>query len=349
MRLFYALILFYIFSSQIFASSADTIALQKKVKYDTNYIISYRDWLHITFVGINQQTGISLKEAINGKDLVFATNNPFSYGVGIDYEWFTFEFSKSFKKFEYTDKRKGQTQSSTIRLGYTGRKIRLSSYYSNSKGYYLKNIEDYLPDWDHDKIDYPRFDDLKNKTIVLSLYYTFLHKTYSNMAAMWQLDRQIKSSGSPVIGLLTLWEGISATSPFHFSDTLNLVDDFLNIKKIDYKRIGLLAGYMHTISIMKHFYIHAALTQGLFYSYGTIDNFNNIKTNKNALGLSIYYRLSLGYNGDRFYAGILYLKDSFVSDITESTILVSSYDYLRLLAGYRFPIKKRKWMKKIYL
>jgi len=169
------------------------------------------------------------------------------------------------------------------------------------------------------------------------------------MAALWQIDRQVKSAGSPVIGLLTLWEGLSSNQPFHFSDTLDIDEDFLKIKSTDYKRIGVFGGYMHTFSIIKRFYLHGAITQGLFYSYGTINNFAGEQNKKNALGVSLSYRISLGYNSKRFYAGALFIKDSFISDALASKAVISSHDYLRFLIGYRFHIKKRKWMKKIYM
>ena len=335
----------YIFSSSIIGANQDTIL----PKYDTNYIISYRDWFHVTLVGINQQSGISLIQAIDEKDLEFSTNNPYSFGIGIDYEWLTFEYSKSIKNLESSSKRKGNTQSTSLRLGYTGRKIRVDSYFTKSKGYYVKNINDFIPDSYSDTTEYPRFDDLNNKTFALSLYYTFNYRKYSNMAALWQIDRQVKSAGSPVIGLLTLWEGLSSNQPFHFSDTLNIDEDFLKIKSADYKRIGVFGGYMHTFSIIKRFYLHGAITQGLFYSYGTINNFDGEQNNKNALGVSFNYRISVGYNSKRFYVGALFIKDSFISNALASKTVISSHDYLRFLLGYRFYIKKRKWMKKIYM
>jgi len=340
-----SIFIFCVFSSSIFGANHDTISS----KYDTNYIISYRDWFHVTLVGINQQSGISLIKAIDEKDLKFSTNNPYSFGVGIDYEWLTFEYSKSIKNIESSSKKKGNTKSTSLRLGYTGRKIRIDSYYTKSRGYYLKNIDDFIPDGYVDTTEYPRFDDLSNKTFALSFYYTFNYKKYSNMAALWQIDRQIKSAGSPVIGLLTLWEGLSSNQPFHFSDTLDIDEDFLKIKSADYKRIGIFGGYMHTFSIIKKFYLHGAITQGLFYSYGTINNYDGEQINKNTLGVSFNYRISVGYNSKRLYAGVLFVKDTFIGDAFASKTVFSSHDYLRILVGYRFYIKKRNWMKKVYM
>jgi len=337
-----------LFSTHAWSAPLDSLSKTAQYPYDTNYIKSYRDWFHVTFVGINQQTGISLTNVVGDKNIVFSTNNPFSFGVGLDYEWLTFEYSKSFKRFEDYNQNKGKTQSTSLRLGYTGRRIRINSYYTTSLGYYVKNINDFIPNWGENS-NYPRFDNLKNKTAVLSIYYTFKHRTYSNMAALWQLDLQKKSSGSPVIGIISLWEDISSKTPFSFPDSLDYDVNFANIKSVDFKRIGMTAGYMHTFSIKKYFYLHAALIQGLFYSHGFTKTFDGNTSGKDAVSLSIYYRLSAGYNAKRFYAGVLFLADNFVSDISESSFLWSSYSYLRILAGYRFPIRKRQWMKKLFL
>ena len=66
--------LLFIIPSIIWAGNNDTISSSKE--FDTTYIISYRDLLHITVVGVNKQTGITLANVNSDYDLAFKSNNP---------------------------------------------------------------------------------------------------------------------------------------------------------------------------------------------------------------------------------------------------------------------------------
>lgn len=330
------------------ASQNDTLNVNKQ-PYDTNYIKSYRDWFHITAVAVNKQTGLSISNIYETKDISLGTNNPFEYGLAIDYEWITFEYTHTIPGLDFANENRGTSSSSSLRFGLTGRKFRMSTFYRYTIGFHMENIEDWVPEWFTQNQNYPYHEDLQSFVLAFSLYYTFNHKKYSNTAALWQIDRQLKSAGSPVIGFQTNMEGIFALSPIAFSDSL--INKFVNISEAAYFKIGLTGGYMHTFAIKKRFYIHMALLQGFLYSRGavtyfdTADDVSILKT----LGISLYGRLTAGYNGNKWYGGIFYVSDTFLNDALSENYETTSYDYIRIYAGYRFPIKKRTWMKKLYL
>lgn len=330
------------------AENKDSIPKPKEIAYDTNYIISYRDLLHITVVGVNKQTGITLVNINNDNDLAFKSNNPFGFGVALDYKWATLEYSQSIPGMEWNDKAKGNTDAFALRFGFTGRKFRLNTYYRDSKGFSFSDIESFDEDWFLTETHYPYFEDLRNRTLNFSMYYTFNHKKYSNTAALWQIDRQIKSAGSPVIGFLTGLEGIYAPTPLMINDSLE--GSFLNIKKAEYFKIGLSGGYMYTLSLWKRFYIHMALMQGFFYNTGKTELHESSGYSKReSIGASLYYRFTAGYNGDDFYGGIFWVSDTFINDAIADEYELTNYNYLRLYVGYRFPIRTPKWAKKFYL
>jgi hypothetical protein len=335
---------------QLLAVEKDSIVQVKPLKYDTNYIKSYRDLVHIALVGVNKQTGVTFANVNSTYDLNFATNNPFGFGMSVDYKWVTFEYTKTFGGLELRTAKKGESDAFSFSFGLTGRRLRMDFFVRSTTGFYLKNIEDYDPDWFNHNTRYPHFDSLSNVTLALSVYYTFNHKKYSNTAALWQIDQQKKSAGSFVLGFLTNLEGISTTQPLMLNDTLLTNNVYPNFKEGASIKVGLSGGYMHTFVILKRFYIHGAIIQGFLYSRGVTDFYNQQETRiYNSMGISLYSRLTAGYNGNRFYGGIFFVSDGFIDDALGDAYAVTSYNYFRIYMGYRFPIKSPKWTHKFGL
>lgn len=346
-RTIFPFIIAIILSFGVLANETDSLS-QKPLPYDTNYIISYRDWMHITAVAVSKQTGISLVNINENKDISFSTNNPVSFGFAFDYEWITFEYTHSFKGLDLTDPNKGESKAQSLRFGLTGRKFRMSTFYRGTKGFHLENVEEWIPNWFQEQEKYPFLEDLESQILAFSLYYTFNHKKYSNTAALWQIDRQIKSAGSPVLGFQSNAELIKAGTPIITYDSL--ASKYLNISEANYLKLGLTGGYMHTFNIKKRFYIHGAIMQGFLYSFGEAKYFDREeKVDISTLGISIYLRLTLGYNGKKWFGGFFFVSDSFINNALSDSYETTNYNYVRMYIGYRFPLKKRPWMKKFYL
>jgi hypothetical protein len=328
----------------------DTVDQRYQYNYDTTYIKSYRDLFHLTIVGVNKQTGVTLANVNSTYDLEFATNNPFGFGLAFDYKWATFEYTHTFSGLDLRNNKKGESDAFSFRFGFTGRKLRMNFFIRSTTGFYLKNIEEYDPNWFQTNNSYPHFDNLENITLALSVYYTFNHKKYSNTAALWQIDQQKKSAGSPVIGYLTNLENIATTEPLTLSDTLLTGNYYPDFKEGASLKIGFSGGYMHTFVLWKRYYIHGAIIQGFLYSRGATDFYNDLETKVyNTLGLSLYSRITAGYNGNRVYGGIFFVSDGFIDDALAEAYTVTSYNYFRIYVGYRFPIKTPGWMRKFGL
>lgn len=341
-------LVFSLFFSFANAGEEDTTSAANPLKYDTNYIKSYRDWLHIKLVAVNSQTTIDLVNVDRDYRLRYQSNAPYRWGIGLDYGWIALEYTHTIPGLELNDKAQGSSETFSFRLGLSGRKFRGNAYYRETKGFSHENIEQLNPDWFETESLYPYSEDLRSQTLNLSLYYTFNHKRFSNTAAIRQIDKQIKSAGSPVLGIVSNFEGIYSPTPMVLQDSLQ--DTFLNIKRAEYFKVGINGGYMYTFSFWKKFYMNAALIPGLLYSYGDVILHNNSETNiSNSIGGSIYSRFTIGYNGKRFYGGIYAVGDFYSNDILADQTALTTYTYLKFFVGYRFPIKKQKWMKKFYL
>jgi len=334
----------------VFGGNPDTLSNAIPLNYDTNFIKSYRNWMHIAALAVGNRTDIEFTNTELDNNLKLSTNSPISYGFSLDYEWISLEYTKTINGIELADSRKGKTESFSFRLGLTRQKFRFNAYYKNSQGYYIKNIEDFIPDWFDTQVNYPHFDDLRNQTYTFMVYYTFNHRKFSNMAALWQIDRQLKSAGSPVIGLVSMFEGIYSNEFHYIGDSIIVGDHYQDVKKAEYFKLGLTAGYMHTFAIKKRLYIHGGIIQGLFYNHSNLlEHLDIDERMNNTLGTSLNLRFTMGYNGKKFYGGVFYILDSFISDLLSTKYELTTHSYARIYIGYRFYIKKRVWMKKVYL
>lgn len=341
------IVLLFLFG-KIWAIEIDTNFKAKPLKYDTNYIESKRDNIHLGIIAVSQQTGIDLISTKTDYRYRFVSNTPYRYGIGFDYEWLALEVTYAIPGLELNTEAKGDSETFAVKLGISGRKFRANAYYRSTKGFTHQNVEGLYPDWFLNEEYYPYLKNLANRTLNFSVYYTFNHKKYSNKAALRPIEQQKKSAGSPVLGILATMEGIYSPTPIIRIDSLQ--NSYLNFKKAEYLKVGLNAGYMYTFSIKKYYYIHAALIPGLLYNYGDVLLHNDNETHfSNSMGGSIYSRLTAGFNGEKFYGGIFAVADIYASDLFANRFTTTSYTYLKFFVGYRFPIKKKKWMKYLFL
>lgn len=334
--------------SILWAGDSDTLKESKPLKYDTNYIESKRDEIHLALVAVNHQTSIALENTQSEYSLRYNSNNPYRFGLNFNYEWISLEYTHTIPGLELNSKSKGASESFDISLGMSGRKFRANAYYKETKGFSHENIEDLFPNWFLEEKYYPYSENLKNKTLNLSMYYTFNHRRFSNSAALRHVDRQIKSAGSAVLGFVANFEGIYAPVSLISYDSLQ--NTFLNIKDAEYYKLGVNGGYMYTFAIKKNFFIHGTLIPGLLYTIGDVNLHNEEQTRiMDGIGASFYTRFTAGYNGKDFFGGVFALADLYASDIIATQFAATSYVYVKFYVGYRFPIKKRKWMKTFLL
>lgn len=342
---------FFIFSlyfiSFLQAGEIDTLKLNP-IKYDTNYIVNYRYKLQIRTVSLNQQSSINLVNTEIDKNLSFSTNNPFEFGVALDYSWITLEYTHSIKGFELTDKRKGNSESYALNLALNARKFSGGLYYRNTHGFNLENIEDWVPNWFEENENYPYLKSINTRILAGNIYYTFNNKKFSTAAAYRQNDRQLKSAGSPLVGILANIEGVYSHEPMINIDSLE--GKFLNIRRVQYLKTGVFGGYMHTFSIHKRFFIHGSLNQGFLYSLGRGEYHNTEETKRlSALGISLFARLALGYNGTKWFAGSLFSADFFIADVSSELTSSTGYSFLKIYVGYRFNFWNKPILNKFKL
>jgi hypothetical protein len=332
------------------AANAQTVEL-KDPGYDTSYIKSFRDDLVVTLVSASAGNEISATDK-SGKNITFSTNLPTSYGIGLDYKWLTFEYTSSFGRTGPPEK--GYTQMKSLGFGLTTRKFWFRNFYHNTQGYYLKNPEYFNPDFNPATDIYPFRNDVRSSVYYATLNYGFNHRRFSNMAAIWQLERQKKSAGTFTAGVsfsIADYKSDSALFPEQFENTF---DETEAITDFEFKLYGINAGYLHTFSFGKNreCFVSLTLIPGLSYQIGTAHfEEKNQPLKKQTFGLHTEGRIVAGYNGDKWYSSITAIS-YVVSSVFEGTNPFSQgYTFGRIAIGYKITMKETKspFLKKLGL
>lgn len=316
--------------------------------YDTNYVTSFRDYFVITLVAANTNNAIGVTDTL-GNDIMFNTNLPFGFGIALDYRWFTLEYTNTLGRTG--EPNKGETIMNSLGFGLTGRKFWFRNFYQKTKGYYLDNPTYFNPDFNPAVDSYPSRSDVSSTLYYANLNYGFNHRRFSNMAALWQLERQKKSAGSFTAGLtfsVAKYNADSALVPSAFQDYFEGRDFITDFR---FGMVGVNGGYLHTFSLFKSrkFFISLALIPGISYQRGeTYSSQTGAREKNYAFGAHAEGRFVLGYNGSRWYSSISSVAYAVSSRFSETNPFSQGYSFFRLVVGYKFlmPEHNIKFLKK---
>jgi hypothetical protein len=322
--------------------------------YDSGYVVSFRDNLVITLVNETKFSSISVgfttPKGIYNLD--YKTNTINTWGVGIDYKWLTFEYTRQMPW--YTPAAEfGEVQNAGFGFGVTGRRIAFRNFYETSKGYYLENTDDWKLGALKDLKGYYLRPDISTSTYYASLNYVFNNKHFSNNASLWQLERQVKKSGTLVGGLTYMFNNFKADSsiiPFTGIDSLpRSSNTFFALNSL-----GFNIGFMGTLPLgkKKKWFLTTAIIPGLSRQWGeaSVED-GGVAPARKLLGYQSEFRLGLGYNGDNWYVGSIAKAYSNLNVATKEEPFSISNSFGRFYVGYRFnsPNFKHPFFKRIGL
>jgi hypothetical protein len=319
--------------------------------FDSTYLESFNGDLTMSAVAQSTNNNISLKNVLKD-EVTFATNLPLNYGLALDYKWLSLGFTSSLGRTP--NEEKGLTQLRNFGFGITMRKITFRNFYQTTQGYYLANPGYFNPDFNPQTDAYPHRDDLRSTVYYATLNYLFNHKTFSNNAALFQLERQKKSAGTFVTGATysyVTYRADSALVPAEYQ-YLFLGNNFITSLYVNL--IGANFGYMHTFVLTKNykFFYSLGIIPGLSYQHGAAYYGNGqAPANRSALGLHAEGRMTFGYNGDTWYAATSIVGYALAGRIHEVNPYNQGFSFLRFSVGYRFKKfqHNNKQLQKIWL
>ncbi len=315
-------------------------------------IVSFRDNLVLTAVLNTKDEAFDFTND-RGQTLEYATAPITGLGMGIDYKWFTFEYTKRLNSFS-NEGLYGHTENFGIGFGFTMPKWYFRNFLEMYDGYHMTNPDllrfNYL-----DSIgSYPYRPDISTFRYLATFNWIFNSDTYSSMASLWQLERQESSAGSWVAGVTYSLNGIFGDSAFIPEIQSINFQDAAGISAVGNQTVTANIGYQYTfvLSNSKKWFVHLGWTPGFgahwgsAYSNGT-DEFRRYGPQ---FALSSEARFIVGYNGDNWYYGFTAISYGTIEG-TGNNPISSFNNYNRVYLGYRFslPEKVSKNLEKIGL
>jgi len=158
---------------------------------------------------------------------------------------------------------------------------------------------------------------------------------------LWQIDRQKKPAGSFLAGIAMSYHSLSGDTAIGPQATIT--NDSSAIIKAKVLQYGLNFGYAYNLVLYKRFFLNAMMVPGVNIQLGE-ETYTNGRKDKQRTSAGIHgdFRFTAGYNGTRFYSGIMYTNNFLFSKIRSSVNIDFYHEYVRIFAGARFNIRKRK-------
>jgi hypothetical protein len=312
--------------------------------YDSGYVLSFRDNFVVTLLYEYKFSIAHLKYAqLSEIPVVYRSKPLHTAGIGLDYKWATIEFSQAI--FRQTS---GNISKNTgVGFGLTGRKLALRCFIDNYSGYVLESAPNASINQNKDGVFR---NDLSSSFLFVSLNYNFSNKRFSNIASLWQLERQLKPSIGFMMGFNLVRNFLKADSAII---PINLQpNDALNRVNLGVSSIGLDIGAASTIPLSnnKKWYFTAAVIPGIALQQRTTNDQSFEKATKSLFfGLQSEFRIGFGFNGDLWYSGFSVRNYGTYNNIFGSLPFSVNSVYGRFFLGYRLPEIKstKKWVKRL--
>lgn len=338
-------------TKHIFIVIALILSLNSRAQREN--IVSFSDNLILTSVVNTKSEGFSFTNDLD-QTLEYETTPITGIGLGIDYKWFTFEYTKRFIS-HLNDSRYGHTENFGIGFGFTMPKWYFRNFLESYNGYHLTNPDlvrfGYL-----DSVGrYPYRPDIRSARYYASFNWIFNHNQYSSMASLWQLERQESSAGSWILGATFATSTILADSSFVPLPQRNNFEGIRDVNAIRATILTVNGGYQYTfvLSDSRKWFLHLGLSPGLGIGWGWAQNENTLYAQENdgSLAISNEARFVVGYNGDKWYYGYTAISYSTI-DVSETYSPMSNFNvYNRFYLGYRFelPNRVKNVLEKVWL
>lgn len=306
---------------------------------DSTRIHACRNYFNLTATMTKPIFSTTIANLDDNLKLKYRTVNPLRFGIAFDYRWFGVEISSQIPTTKSQDLRKGKTRSTSFRFTINSRKFSVLAHYQDYRGFYLNDNNFFYNPFATDN-PLPKRPDLINEMIHLNGFYYFNHPNYSNPAAAGQYERQIRSGGSPMIGIGYLFNTIQADSSLI---PRKLRADFPNmsaLQKVSTSHIYGSAGYCYSFIFRKKYFLNLAAGPGLARFQVLETRFNGATTGKWDLGIRLDMRGSIGYNGESFYYGAFYSGFWTNERLISGNYLLHTFQTFRFFVGWRFRTHK---------
>jgi hypothetical protein len=259
-------------------------------------------------------------------------------GLGVSYKWFNIS-SSFFRVGEIDKSKKGLTQEFDLQwnlyLRFINADVRIQRY----EGYFLNNSSDIL-NWEANRGLFYQRNDLVTASIGGNIRYNFNFRKYSTKAIFSQTERQLRSAGSPEIGIRWNLLFVESDSSIVPNNLKNKLSDF-NLNQMAFSDIGIGAGYSYTFVLGKWFFNAGAMGFILAQSVSFIGD--EIAHEQTGFQVNFQSRGAIGYTNDNFYFGLNVVADQMYSNWQKQKDILYTFSKTKLIYAKRIhtrPLKK---------
>lgn len=312
--------------------------------------IYYKDLTHKLHLQVNSSlkfNSLEIEDNSTGSELEYKPFTPIGVGFGFSYKKIGFGASYELPNTNLGGP-SGESKYFDVQVNSYGKKLGFDVVFSKYTGYYLNNQNDYPAEFPLKKVELIERPDLKTGILSIVTYYNLNHKKFSYRSSFNLNEIQLKSAGSPIVGLYLFGFGFGTTDSASVipsaltpdNDPYKYFDKDLHVKSLISYNIGANAGYAYTFVFRKSLFVTLSLTVGAGYESTTYrvknqDDWKDVSFNMQAIG-----RYALGYQNNNFFVGI----SGVLNNISNRQITNNGYKYeigsVKLAVGKRFSGEK---------
>lgn len=324
--------------------SSDKISrgfIDKTNGIDTSYIEDISDKF---IVKLNRDSKIDFYTIKTGgfPSVSIAPNTTNNFCFGLDYKFIGFSIGFPKKWYENTDSHglKGKSTAFSIGFSLFFNKFLQTFNYNMAKGYYIKESEYFVPNWQEGITPYIQFPNFKSTRFSTTTSYIMNGNKFSYRSFSQQTQIQKKSAGSFIPSLTNEY--------LYTSDN----EEGYSEKKYKLKLSStLFVGYQYNWVIIKNLNFSSGIFSG--YGWGYVKNFEPDNLPEKTYWeekLALNFNANLNYQWKNLFFGVQFSSlNNFTKE--DDSKINNTINYENIYIGYQFNSPKRiekyvNWIEK---
>ena len=300
-----------------------------KSEMDTTYIRLYPNTIKVKGIFLDRYFDLRLKEKGYDPIVKLAAREQSYFGIGVTVWNLNLDIASLIPN-PLEKKEIGEEEGFDIQLSLYTRRWNFDAAVERFRNFTLKNAE-ILEDFEDER---STLNSLDVRRVIVGGSYIFHPDKFSFRSSFIQVDRQLKSAGSPVLSFDYTYLSIKSDSLFTPS---SISEGTLEPVATKVHKFAVQPGYSYNF-IHKAWYVNTTVAAG-FNVQQVWYNMDNLTDTSIKLQPQLDVRGGIGYNSDTFSAGALIfyqLGRTRLSDL----IMKVNRGSIRLFAAYRFPSPK---------
>lgn len=275
----------------------------------------------------------------NSKVLNYRPNNSFGIGLGFYLFEIAFEVTTAIPLNEKNRATYGDSDVSDLQANLLAKNFAATIFRQDYTGFYVADPNRLIATDE----EFAKRPDIEMINTGINGIYIFNHEKFSLRSAYNYSERQLKSGGSFVITGTLNNVRLKADSTILGSRYRNFFPSGGSFNQMGYTTVGLAPGYTFSL-VYRSFFLNTTLAVGPAHHWIKYKPIGEREQFDISVNTYADVRIALGYNSQRFFAGMSYVSQS--RDIRFDDIrITSNSSVFRILMGYRFRevgiLKKR--------